>query len=118
MALTTFTPTRTPSENSIRDTTPKLLIAEFGDGYTQITADGTNHIRETLRLTWQFLDVTEADYIEDFFRAQGGHTPFYYTAPDDSTAKKWTCRKWNRTFQENNRRTITAEFTQDFSNAQ
>ena len=97
MALNTFTPPRAPSPGTSTKTKIKLLKADFGDGYTQTAADGTNSIKESVTLTWEYCTPTEANAIIAFVRAQGGYTPFYFTVSDDPAgALRWTCEEWSQ----------------------
>lgn len=115
MALPTFNPPVPPSETTVRSVKPKILETQFGDGYTQRTADGLNHIKREVRAVWLNVHALNADAIEAFLEARGGYEPFYWTAPDDDTQRRWACKTWDRQFHPNKRRTLTATFTQDFS---
>lgn len=126
MATPTFSPPRAPSIGTERGNKPKLLKTEFGDGYTQVTADGLNHNRQELRLTWEFLKPWDADEIHDFLNERAGYQPFYYTPEYDAghnsngtstprDAKRWRCEEWNESIEQGGFRTLTATFIQDFS---
>lgn len=106
--LVTFTPVPLPSPGTSRKSKPKLLKADFGDGYTQTAPDGTNWIKDTATLTWDALTLTQANTIDAFFYTQGGWNPFYYTLSDDSTPSRWTCEDWELTRGEGGIRKITA----------
>lgn len=60
-ALVSFLPPRNPDPGMGRKPESKILSAGFGDGYTQETADGINHIRDVMTLTWSGLTQLEAD---------------------------------------------------------
>lgn len=115
MPLTTFTPPRAPDPGTNDSPKVSVLKAEFGDGYTQATAAGINHIRRSLSLTWSFLSPTQAKAITDFFVARGGYTPFYYTPSDESTPVKWTCEEWRDEREKSGFRKVTATFMQSFN---
>lgn len=112
MALPTFVPPYLPSPGT--STTPeiKLKKAEFGDGYTQTTRDGLNHLRRVVELTWAVLTVEQAAAMESFFVARGGDEPFYYALSDDTT-RKWTCETFSRVRDHPN--SITATFRECFT---
>ena len=93
----------------------KLLKAEFGDGYTQVTRYGLNHKRKTISLTWETLTPTQASEIVTFFESHGGDTPFYYTPSDESTPIKWTCEEWDDQRKTGGLRKVTATFEQCFN---
>lgn len=112
MALNTFNPSVKPSPGTNRKPAVKIKTAEFGDGYTQEFRDGLNHIRLTVTLKWDGLLETQGKEFDDFFRAQGGDTPFYYTLIQD-VQRKWVCRDWGWTNQTPN--TFTATFVESFA---
>ena len=72
MAFPTFTPPVPPSPGTANKPKVKLLKAEFGDGYTQTTRDGLNHVRRTLSLKWEFLTPTQAKTISAPLAASRG----------------------------------------------
>jgi phage-related protein len=112
MALATFTPPVDPSPGT--DNTPEFKIkeAQFGDGYTQVTRDGLNHIRDVVNLRWDVLTPEQADTIEAFIVGKGGDTPFKYALRGDTT-RQWTCKRYSRSRGSPN--TMTAEFRENFS---
>jgi phage-related protein len=112
MALDTFTPPVPPSPGTKTKFTPKLRKVEFGDGYTQVTRDGLNHLRRQVPLTWEALTIAQAQALEDFFVGKGGDTPFLYALSDDSV-RQWRCEDWER--ERNGPNTFTATLIQDFS---
>jgi len=112
MALNTFTPPVGPSSGTKTKPEIKLKEAQFGDGYTQTTRDGLNHLRKVVTLQWDILLEAQGDAIENFFDAQGGDTPFYYTIRGD-ISRKWTCKDYDRTHGEVNK--VTATLREDFS---
>jgi phage-related protein len=92
MTIETFNPPIQPSTGARKKPTIKILEAEFGDGYTQSCPDGINYIRQSFELVWEVLTHIQSDYIESFFEARGGVEHFHWTAPGDSSPKKWTCK--------------------------
>lgn len=115
MTLATFAPAMQPSVGATNKPKVKVLLASFGDGYSQATADGLNHIRDEFSLTWEVLTASQADYVDTFLREQGGHTPFLWTAPGQVTPQKWTCEEWSETFIQGGYRRMTATFIQSFN---
>jgi phage-related protein len=112
MALATFAPPVDPSPGT--DTSPefKLKKAEFGDGYSQMTRDGLNHIRRVVSLRWDTLTQSQANNIENFILARGGDTPFLYALRGD-TARQWTCERISRTRGSPN--TVSLELRESFA---
>lgn len=96
MAYATFTPAVRPSPGSTISREVSLRKASFGDGYTQSSPKGLNHIRASLSLKWDALTLAEAIALESFFVSKGGFTPFYYTIRGENEAKLWTCENWER----------------------
>lgn len=108
MTLQTFTPPIAPS--SLRKQ-PKIRIlsADFGDGYTQKTRDGMNHIRNVFEVAWDALTADQAKAIVDFFELHGGDTAFLYQGT------KFTCEVWNDTIGRGGIHTLSATFEQSFA---
>lgn len=110
MPTPTFTPPRAPSIETSRSMKPRVLIAEFGDGYLQRGADGINHMLERMTVTWSRLSPADAKTIVEFFAARGGVESFYWTAPRDTTPKRWICESWDRGYPNQIHETLTASF--------
>lgn len=98
MPLATFNPEIDPSPGTTMTPTIALNESSFGDGYTQASPKGLNHIRRSLSLKWTVLTPDQAADLDAFFMGQGGYLSFYYTHPADGVARKWTCKEWSRTF--------------------
>jgi len=113
MTVQTFNPPVGPSPGTRKSRDMKILEAEFGDGYTQTTPNGFNHMRRTLSLTWNGLTEGQAKTILDFFAAHEGTRPFYYTPAGETTPTKWTCATWDESVK--GIWEITAEFKQSFT---
>ncbi|AMB48258.1 phage tail protein [Methylobacterium sp. AMS5] len=91
----------------------KLLEADFGDGYTQTMGDGMNSVRRVVSLSWDWLNVEQADQIEGFIRKHKGADHFYYTLSDTAEQLKWTCKEITRTRGTPNK--IECVFRQSFN---
>lgn len=73
-----FTPVRTK---------PRILRADFGDGYSQRLADGINTIQEIWTVSFKNREFDEADDIYQYFESLGGVESFdltYWDSNDDS----------------------------------
>lgn len=114
MALLTLSPERAPSSGTTNKPEIKLLEAEFGEGYTQTTRAGMNHIRRTLSLTWEKMLPYQSKEIYDFLIARGGDEAFYYTPSGEKLRVKWTCKEFEETWN-NDGFIVTAVFKQDFN---
>lgn len=70
----------------------KLLEANFGDGYENVSEEGLNSKREQWDLTWQDEDNADVATITTFLDTHAGATPFKWTAPRETTEKLWRCK--------------------------
>jgi phage-related protein len=113
MPLQTFDPPVGPSPGTRKGRDMDILEAEFGDGYSQPTPNGYNHMRRTLSLNWDGLSRRQADYISQFFEEHGGTKAFYYTPANETKPVKWICSSWEESVQGITK--ITAEFKQSFT---
>ena len=110
MALETFNPQPGPAPGTRLTQQPKLLIADFGDGYTQRAADGLNALKQQWEtVAWQNLTKAEAVNIEQFFEAHQGGEAFYWTPPGYQTQRKFIVTKWSRTYVDHDIYTLEAE---------
>lgn len=111
----TFTPAYAPSPQSTsRADTPRVLRAEFGDGYSQRARDGLNFSRRTVTLQWDALAAADADTIEAFFAERGGTEAFYYTLPLEATAYLWTAGEVRRGYVSADIVSLSVPLTQEF----
>ena len=94
MTLSIFSPNPGPSPGTERKSKPKLLSADFGEGYTQTVPDGTNVIKRQMTLRWEGVTLAQKQAIIGFFETQAGYQPFYYTVFGDSVATRWLCEEW------------------------
>lgn len=111
MATFTWTASNKPKKQ------PKSNVIEcqFGDGYSQRQAVGINSQSADWSLTFENRSTTDADAIDAFLTARGGHESFDWTPPD-GLAGKYVCKsgKWSKVRNFYNAYTITAEFEQVF----
>lgn len=87
--MSTFAPTVVPNISSTFSDTPRVLRAQFGDGYSQRASDGLNYQTREVNLNWDALEEAAFDYINDFFDGLDGGEAFTYTLPMESTAMNW-----------------------------
>ena len=67
-----------------RQSTPRVLVARFGDGYEQRIADGINSVDEVFSVTFNNRSAAEVDDITGYFASLKGATSFTYTIPDST----------------------------------
>ena len=60
---------------------PRILKANYGDGYEQRVAAGINNLPETWNLTWKNRSAAESNKIVKFLETQGGVTAFDWYPP-------------------------------------
>lgn len=114
MSIPTFIPPLAPSPGLRSRPEIKLLKAEFGDGYTQTTRAGINHMRKVDSLQWDVLTPDQAKIILDFLEERGGDRPFLYLRTGDTDPTRMTCDEWQETVNAKGYRTVTATFRQSF----
>jgi phage-related protein len=115
MALKTFSPNPLPSPGTTIRTTAKVKKAEFGDGYTQRTADGLNNLNADLDLVWEFLTHAQASAIVAFFEEHAGYRSFIYKPHNAPAAMKWTCEEWSDSIRDDGFRKVTATLTRSYT---
>jgi phage-related protein len=67
MALETFSPSIAPSPGTGFTPVIKLREADFGDGYSQSSPDGLNHIKMKVELSWRGLTAAQLSELRSFF---------------------------------------------------
>lgn len=99
-----------PSRGFSQEVTPRVTTAKFGDGYSQRTLYGINTVGYTWNLTFQSQPLDTANLIIAFFEAKQGATAFTWRPTGESEDVKVICSKWNKTYDTEISRTITATF--------
>ena len=114
--------TISPDRGIGRQSTPKVLVAKFGDGYEQRIADGINSIQETFNVTFNNRTAAEIDDITGYFASLKGTTAFTYTIPDETQTSdvspdtagerrlKVVCEKYNQLYHHEGVYSVTATF--------
>lgn len=103
-----------PSNGIEVDTTPRVIKAQFGDGYAQRATDGINNQPETWEVRFEYIAQAEHDAIKAFLEEHGATTPFKWTTPD-GVEKQFVCESWRRTMVYYGVRGISANFVEDFT---
>jgi phage-related protein len=97
MTLLTFVPPVAPSPGTVHKPKLSILTADFGEGYTQPTPNGLNHIRQTVALRWDALTMDQRNTIDSFLSDRGGVQSFWFQPFGSKQADKWTCTEWDST---------------------
>lgn len=96
-----------------KDTKPRVIKSQYGDGYSQRIKDGINSIVRSWPVTIKARSLAEADEIEAFLEARAGVEAFSWTPPNGATAVKVICGSWHRQDRVTSS-VITAVFEQVF----
>jgi len=99
-----------PSRGFTQDVAPSVHTAKFGDGYAQRVIHGINNIASAWSLLFQSQPLADADAIIAFFESKAGATSFTWLPPDEATEVLVICTKWNKTYESEISRNITATF--------
>ncbi|AHJ10716.1 minor tail protein [Rhizobium phage vB_RglS_P106B] len=93
--MTEVFPNYSPDLASVRTKVPKILRAEFSDGYFQATGDGINPYTEKWALSFTNRPLAQIQEIVDFLDASNGVISWYWTPPGEveltPTPKRWVC---------------------------
>ena len=112
--ITGFSSAVQPDKSLSRKNTPRVHLAQFGDGYEQRARKGLNSLTEVFAVSFENRTLQEANELVEFFDIVLGVTAFEFTLPGSSLANYDTCLvvcdDYNRTFTYNNYNTVTATF--------
>ena len=96
----------------------RINRVQFGDGYTQRSADGINNIVRSWQVAWIGITKTEANTLEDFFNddLNGGTDAFLWTDPITDVERQWSLveRSFRRVPAGHDTENVTAQFVQEF----
>lgn len=90
--MTETFPNIIPDKASTRTYTPRILQADFGDDYSQATADGINPYEEKWSLSFTNRPKADIDAIKALLELTNGWQAFYWTPPEEveqTPPKKW-----------------------------
>jgi len=90
---------------------PRVLTAQFGDGYRQDSPDGLNADLQALELTFEDIYAVDALAMRAFLKARGAAEAFLFVTLLGETIKV-KCAKWDVKPAKKNRLTITCTFKQ------
>lgn len=98
------------SYGSSRSLSHRVLSAEFGDGYSQRTADGLNTAVESWDVTWNNLTLANGRLLTKYLSTRRGYRSFKWTPPNEARYKVWICESFSDQPVTYNVRTISAKF--------
>ena len=113
MTVQTF-PIANPSYNSRIESITNVRVIKFGDGFEQRLTEGLNQIALTAPLTFE-LTKTDGDTAIEFLKDRiiDGES-FFYTLPNETTAKKFVCDKFPKSIPFLDRVRLTCVFREVF----
>ena len=114
MAATETFPSIEASFGTSKDRSYRVRRSDFGEGYSQRVQDGPNAQTEKIPILFENLSTADANTIETFLDARGGHEAFLFTMPGEATERQWTCAGFKRTPVASGMATIRATFVQEF----
>lgn len=92
---------------------PRVKKAQFGDGYEQRAPDGINNTPQVWELSFDQVDDAVADDMVAFLRQQGGMA-FNYVPMRSTTALRFKCERWTRSYSTPGESSLRARFDQVF----
>ena len=104
-----------PDQTLSKTVTPRVQLAQFGDGYEQILSTGINPLQECYDVAFTNRARAEADDIIAFFEAQKGATNFSFTIPDTNSVGnektiKVVCPDWSIAYVNAEASSVSATF--------
>ena len=80
----------TPDKSMSKQSAPRVLVANFGDGYEQRIADGINTLNETYSLSFASRPKADIDDIVAFLDGKKGVSSFPLILPDSNVTSNPT----------------------------
>lgn len=115
MAVTALPLQTKISQSSTKQIQTNLLVAQFGDGYTQRTPNGINYARQQWTISWE--NITNADLVTietAIASARYGSDAFTWTPFNEVSSKKFMYQTHGVTFNSGNTCSVNMELTQVF----
>lgn len=100
-----------PDRGFSKQTTPRVLVTQFGDGYAHRVVDGINSINTVWDLTFTNRTLVDAAAMIAFFEAAAGATSFQWTPPDELVEYSVIANDWRLVYESHISRTISVKFT-------
>lgn len=109
-----YTFTWVPSKSFTKTIKPRVLTAQFGDGYSQRVTDGINNITREWSVSFNSKSISDINNIESFLIARKGSEGFLWTPPGESTTYAVICPDWSRTYDTHISASLQTKFIQIF----
>ena len=113
--ITGFSGAVQPDKGLGRQTSMRVHVASFGDGYEQRLADGINTKQQALNVTFSTRPKAEIDDLVAFFESLNGVTKFRFDLEDSNEGSSTetifcVCDTWQQSWAYENFYTLTATF--------
>jgi phage-related protein len=111
--ITGFSAPVQPDKGFGRSNAPRVLLANFGDGYEQRLSDGINVLDQAMSLSFTTRPKAEIDDLVAFFESLGGVSTFKFNLEDSNEGSSTEtliciCSQWNQTWAYDNFYSLTA----------
>lgn len=103
-----------PSKSFTKSVKPRVINAQFGDGYSQRMINGINSITREWSVSFNSKSLSVANSIESFLVARKGVEGFLWVPPGEATTYAVICPEWSRSYDTHISATIQAKFVQIF----
>ena len=102
-----------PDKGFARSNAPRVLLANFGDGYEQRLADGINILDQTMTLSFTTRPKAEIDDLVAFFESLKGVDTFKFNLEDSNESSDTEtiiciCSQWSQTWVYDNFYSLSA----------
>ena len=111
--ITGFSSAVQPDKSLSRKNTPRVHLAQFGDGYEQRLQDGINSLKQEISVSFQTRPKAEIDDLVAFFESLNGVTKFRFDIADSNAGSstetiKVVCPDWDQKWEYDDYYTLTA----------
>jgi len=108
-----------PDKGLSESNQPRVLRAQFGDGYQQRIIDGINNNPRKFEITVANQEKAVIDDIDSYLTSLNGVTAFNFTIPDTNAGGgeetiKVVCGAWSKNFAFDNFYNLTASLEEVF----
>ena len=113
--ITGFSSAVQPDKSLSRKNTPRVHLAQFGDGYEQRLQDGINSLKQEISVSFQTRPKAEIDDLVAFFESLNGVTKFRFDLADSNAGSstetiKVVCSEWEQKWEYDDYYTLDATF--------
>jgi len=115
MAVTALPLTTKISQSSGKTLQINMLVAQYGDGYSQRTPNGLNYAKQQWTISWENISNTDLTTIENAIaNTRYGADAFTWTPFNETTQKKFLYQGHDVVFLSGDLCTVNMNMTQVF----